>query len=252
MADMVRRVPDEVFRRGAAGPGAAQGDVGDGVGQPAAPEPAGQPQREGVEPRLLVLMLVLAMVAGFFGGRMLLIRLDTGEATPLASETPVATVAPSADDDAYTPYAGSVKVVEADGAKGECAQGIATEVAAALVDSSDTSIWRCRGDGVGETAKFTFDSPVNLAAIRVVNGNTVWTDRYSAERRITAIRWTFDDGSFFDQGMAPNDRALQEVRFPETRTTEIKLEILAATDPGDDSSLSDAVSISELQFLGPA
>ncbi len=226
---MVLQVPDEAVRKSTGG------------------DP-----RPGVEPRLLVLMLAIAVVAGFFGGRLVLIRSDssttgTGDvisSSPLEPD-PV-------DDGQYTPYTGVVKAVSPDSAEGRCSRSQDSDAPAALIDQSDTSIWRCRGEGVGETAVFEFDEPVTLAALRVVNGNTAWTDRYAAERRITAIRWTFDDGSFFDQGLAPNDRGAQEVRFPETDTTSIAMEVLAVTDPGDDSDLSDAVSISSLEFLSPA
>ncbi|WGT47714.1 NADase-type glycan-binding domain-containing protein [Tessaracoccus lacteus] len=227
---MVLQVPDEAVRKSTGG------------------DP-----RPGVEPRLLVLMLAIAVVAGFFGGRLVLIRSDsstTGGAEVISS-SPLEP-ANSVDDGQYTPYTGVVKAVTPDSAEGKCSESQEGDAPAALIDQSDTSIWRCRGEGIGETAVFEFDEPVTLAALRVVNGNTAWTDRYTAERRITAIRWTFDDGSFFDQGLAPNDRDAQEVRFPETETTSIAMDVLGVTEPGDDSDLSDAVSISSLEFLAPA
>lgn len=123
---------------------------------------------------------------------------------------------------------------------------------AALLDSDPSTIWRCRGDGSGELITFSFAAPVRLVGIRLINGNTVWTNRYLAERRITALRWTFSDGSYFDQGLAANDRAPQEVRFPEIYTSAVTMQVLSSTLPGDDSTLADAVSISSLEFLGPS
>lgn len=217
------------------------------------PTPAPGRQREGVETRLFVLMVALAVVAGFFGGRLLLIRLDPGGPPPLATASAAASLSTAADDDSqYMPYAGEVVTTTADSATGACAKGQRPDAAEALIDRSDVSIWRCRGEGIGEKAVFHFDHDVTLVALRVINGNTAWGDRYEAERRITGIRWTFDDGSFFDQGLAPNDRSEQEVRFPETVTRTLTMTVLAVTEPGDHSGLSDAVSISSLEFLAPA
>ena len=113
-------------------------------------------------------------------------------------------------------------------------------------------MWRCDGDGVGEVIDFSFDQPVTLVGIRVVNGNTAVADRFLKERRITAIRWTFADGSFFDQGLAPSESSPQEVRFPETTTALARMEILSTTPGVDEGTASDSVSISSLEFLAPA
>lgn len=245
---MVQSAPDDVFRSASPTAGEAPGGGPDDAG-PTKPGPTSP--RDGIEPRLLVLMLALAVVAGFFGGRLTLLRFETNSGpVPLVSASAVPTK--TSDEAQFAPFVGDVEGVVPDQARGKCSNGRSNEAASALIDQSPSSIWRCHGEGVGERAEFEFDQPVNLAGVRLINGNTEWTNRYEAERRVTAIRWTFEDGSYFTQGLAPNEAAPQEVRFPEITTSTIAMEVLAVTEPGEDSSMANAVSISSLEFLSPA
>ena len=256
MAAMVQRVPDEYFRKRAA----ESEDVRDDVSAPPAERPrrprssravAGpRPDRsdrrkKGIAPSLLIVPLVLAVIVGFLIGRLL--------PTPLGDpEPPGGTVSPVAPiGDVVVPFDGPAAVVAARQAHGECRAG-PWGAPATLLDNNPRTVWRCDGDGVGEVIDFSFDQPVTLVGIRVVNGNTAVADRFLKERRITAIRWTFADGSFFDQGLAPSESSPQEVRFPETTTALARMEILSTTPGVDEGTASDSVSISSLEFLAPA
>ena len=61
-----------------------------------------------------------------------------------------------------------------------------------------------------------------------------------------------NDGSFFVQGLAANNRNLQEVRFPPRTATSVTLTVLEVTAPGDETDDADAVSIAAVEFLSPA
>lgn len=250
MTPMVKRLPDDLFRRRTPASGQARETVDSVETAVEAAGGARVKRGEGVETRLLVLLLALAIVTGFFGGKILLLRLDP--AGPAAEPSRGASApAVSGQDHEYTPYEGTVVGVIPDSAIGRCPEGRTSGAPQGLIDTADDSIWRCGGDGAGVMARFSFDSGATLAGFRLVNGNTVWPDRYSVERRITAVRWTFDDGSFLVQGLAPNNSKAQEVRFPPTATGSVRMEIISATPPSDGSAMADAVSLSAVQFLEP-
>ncbi len=257
MAAMVQRVPDEYFRKRAAESEDVRDDAPSAPAaerprRPRSPRAVAEPRpdgaerrRRGIAPSLLIVPLVLAVIVGFLIGRLL--------PTPIGDpEPPGGTVSPVAPaGDVVVPFDGPASVVEAQRASGQCRIG-AWGTPATLLDHNPRTVWRCEGDGVGEFIEFSFEEPVTLVGIRLVNGNTAVADRFLKERRITAIRWTFADGSFFDQGLAPSESSPQEVRFPETTTSLANMEILATT-PGDDEGMaSDSVSISSLEFLSPA
>ena len=249
---MVQRVPDEYFRARAA----ESDDVG-----PQQP-PRRMPQssavrsvapgrvREGVAWRPLVVTLVLAVAISFVLGRAFLFPPIPRVQPPQPTAAPSATVTPTALPRSTPEQAASVvRVVTATGA---CLEDTGEPVVSALVDGDASTIWRCPGDGAGEAIDFGFGRKVQLIGVRLVNGNTAWPDRYLAERQITRIRWTFPDGSFFEQGLAVNGRGPQEVRFPPVRTNGARLEVVSATPPGEEGERVDAVSISLLEFLGPS
>lgn len=247
MVVMVPRVPDEYFRKRAG----ESGDV-QGVGDPPASEGARpetpvvlQPLRDGVAPRFLVLILVLAAALSFLAGRLLIFKPAAPEPPPSASVS-AGTLVPA---DNFVPFDGQVVAAPATGAYGMCALPSGRNGAVGLIDDDPGTIWRCEGDGVGDTITFTFEQGTTLVGIRLVNGNTVWPDSYTAERRLVSVQWRFEDGSFLVQGLAANKAEPQEVRFPAVITGSVTMTVLASTVPG--SSGTDAISISSLEFLAP-
>lgn len=246
---MVPRVPDEYYRKRASESDDVREDRTRDTADAQRPQPSdvAQPARDGIAPRLLVLILVAALAGAYILGRLVIF-------TPKAPEIP--TISPSAGPTApisegYAPYDGRVATVQAHEALGECREGGNRDSPDALIDDDPDTIWRCHGDGEGESITFTFDPSVTLVGVRLVNGNTVWTGRYAAERRLLSVQWRFADGSYFVQGLAANNRGFQEIRFPEVNTGSVTMTVELATAPGDPADMVDAVSISSLEFLVP-
>ena len=247
------RVPDEYFR-----PAAESDDVGSEQAVRRAPETTGVKTvpvgavREGVTARALAIMLALAIAGSFAIGRIFLFPAlpPVPPASPIPTETSAATATPTATPSSR--YDGPVQTVADVTATGQCLSGWSSRTPSDLFDDDESSYWSCRGDGIGEAISFTFDGAVPLAGLRVVNGNTVEPDQYLAERRIVAIRWTFSDGSFFEQGLAANSRSPQEVRFPVREADQVVMSIIGSTEPGDGAPSADYVSISMLEFLAAA
>jgi len=244
---MTPRVPDEYFRKRAS----ESEDVGveetpDAPAE-ARPEepPLAHPAPEGITPRLLVLIVVVALATAFVIGRLLIFTPDLPAVVP-PSETP----SPQASaTDNFAPYDGVVQLVQPASAEGRCRSEGSRDTPEALIDASPDTIWRCKGDGVGESVTFTFEPGATLVGVRLINGNTAWTGRYPAERRLLSIRWQFADGSYFVQGLAANNRGYQEVRFPAIDTTTVTMTVEAATEPGQQNEMVDAVSVTSLEFL---
>lgn len=247
---MAPRVPDEYFRKRASESDDVRQEETPDASSGARPqhESVTEPTREGIAPRLLVLILVLAMAAAFVVGRVLIFISETPRSEGV-TVSPSPTATPSADT--FVPYDGAVAVVAASEAMGGCREGGTRDNPDALLDSDPEGIWRCHGDGVGESVTFTFDSPAPLVGVRLINGNTVWAGRYAEERRLLSVRWQFSDGSYFVQGLAANNRGMQEARFPQVNTSSVTLTIEASTEPGEAADMVDAVSVSSLEFLAP-
>ncbi|MHA6512613.1 NADase-type glycan-binding domain-containing protein [Tessaracoccus sp. Z1128] len=249
---MDQRVPDEYFRPAAESDDVRGAEAHDRLPDKAAVKAvAATDVRDGWAPRAVVTLAAVTLGLAFTVGRMWIFPPEP-QPRPNESSTVSASATASIPPDAFAPYDGPVATVQAIGADGDCLEGGSVDGAYSLLDSKPDTIWRCRGRGVDETVTVTFPGPRALVGLRVVNGNTAWTDRYLSERRILTLRWTFSDGSFFEQGLAANNRHPQEVRFPEMVTESMTFTVLEATPPGDDGISTDAVSVSSLEFLGPA
>lgn len=209
-------------------------------------------ERRGVSPRVLAGVLLAAFLLAFAAGRLFLFRPEPPVVTLTPEHSASASVSPTGTPSELVAYSGPVVTVPALTAEASCSGDVMPGTASNLLDNDPASIWRCTGDGVDEQLRFTFSGLRPLVGVRVVNGNTAWTDRYLGERRILALRWEFDDGSYFVQGLAADNRNPQEVRFPPLTATAVTVTVLEVTAPGDASPDSDAVSISAIEFLSPA
>ena len=214
----------------------------------------------GVAPRVVVAGVLGALLLGFGAGR--LVALTTQErpgTSPSASPSAIATSHTSAtggpdstSEPTMVPYSGQIASLAALDATGECDAGPTSNGPVNLIDKNPDTIWRCPGKGKDERIRFTLDPTAPVVGARVVNGNTVWQDRYLEERRIICIRWTFSDGSYVLQGLSANDQKPQEVRFPPVTGADwVELSIEEVTSPGTSDTESDAVSISSLSLLTP-
>jgi hypothetical protein len=124
-----------------------------------------------------------------------------------------------------------------------------TYQAALAVDGQPDSAWRCPGDGVGETLVLDLGGPVRVAELGLVPGYaktdpTDNTDRYAENRRVTAVRWRFDDGTTVEQQLDPDPelRDLQTMRIPVRTTQRLAMEIVSSSDAERDS-----VAVSDLR-----
>ncbi|MCC2594631.1 discoidin domain-containing protein [Tessaracoccus sp. OS52] len=255
---MPNRLPDEFFREQASQESV---DVGQeksdgGTEQSSEAVTPRRPFGRGVAPRLVVAGVLGALLLGFGIGRLLMLGGDgspqaTGSGSPSVSQSSSPTSSTSTGP-TLVPYDGPVRNLAVLDARGACRQGPTNEGPDHLLDGNPNTIWRCEGSGVDEELTFTLDPSQPVVGVRLVNGNTVRTDAYLAERRVLSVKWTFSDGSWTLQGLAANDRLPQEVRFPPVKADWVKMTILDVTVTGATDPASDAVSISALDFLTTA
>lgn len=125
------------------------------------------------------------------------------------------------------------------------------------VDGLPDTAWRCDGDGVGQQLEISFPELVTLAGIGMVPGYAKTdpydgTDRYAQNRRISAVRYTFDDGSEVTQNLDTDasHRSPQLIALPGVSTGHVTITILSSVS-GDrigEQQPSDRVVISEVIF----
>ncbi|MGH3902310.1 MAG: NADase-type glycan-binding domain-containing protein [Pseudonocardiaceae bacterium] len=127
------------------------------------------------------------------------------------------------------------------------------------IDNLPDTAWRCDGDGVGEWLKISFQNRAILTSIGIVPGYAKTdpsdrTDRYAQNRRISAVSYTFDDGSTVTQSLNTDalDRSTQTVSLPNVATSQVTITIRSSVsgeatggqEPFDRVAISDiAVSV---------
>ena len=121
--------------------------------------------------------------------------------------------------------------------------------AANLTDGDLTTAWRVAGNGIGTTLKAEWDTPVTLTAIALVPGYAKvdpadHTDRFHQERRVLAVRCTFDGGAPLTLTFADSP-TLQAIAVDVTTRT-VTIEITQTTPAPE----RDFTAISELAFQG--
>ncbi len=122
------------------------------------------------------------------------------------------------------------------------------------IDGQVDSAWRCPGDGIGETLVIDLGGSVRVAELGLVPGYAKTdasdgTDRYAENRRLTAVRWRFDDGTTIEQELDPDPelRDLQTIRIPVATSQRVAMEIVSSSDAD-----RNTVAISELQISAAA
>ena len=131
-----------------------------------------------------------------------------------------------------------------------------TFVAGNLVDGRTDTCWREPGDGSGTTLTVRLDQPTRLTKVGLVNGYAKVAydggrrlDWYAGNRRVTAVRWTFDDGSSVVQRFGDR-RAMETRRIPAVKTSTVKVTILSVTAPGRGPAARNYTAVSELRLVG--
>jgi zinc-ribbon domain len=235
---------------------------GDPVGPDPEPEPPGpdpappRDHRHGsaggagslVAVAVVVLLAVITTVLG--------LRSDDAAGAPAAAELPTAapttTIAP--------PQAGRPTVVAATATciakSSRDAGGTPTSYdAARAVDGDTTTAWRCQGDGSGQQLRLTFDGIAEIRRIGLIpglakNDPVDGTDRYAQNRRLSEVRYDFDDGTSVVQQFETSDanRSVQSVAVQGVRASSVIVTILGSV-PGSEQNQQapvDTVAISEV------
>ncbi|HEX2298903.1 MAG TPA: discoidin domain-containing protein, partial [Pseudonocardiaceae bacterium] len=122
------------------------------------------------------------------------------------------------------------------------------------VDGAADTAWRCDGTGAGERLEVSFPEQRTLTSVGLLPGYAKTdaydgTDRYTQNRRISAVRYTFDDGSSvvqnFDTGTY---RSLQTIALPNVSTSHLTITILdsVAGEATNGQPPFDKIAISEV------
>ncbi len=113
--------------------------------------------------------------------------------------------------------------------------------AAQMFDGDRTTTWRMSGDGTDALITIRLAEPVEVSKVGLVNGyakedvdgqgRTVrW---YPRNRRITAVTWSFDDGSVVEQDLRQRpEMQMTKVGSEVTRTIRLRLVDVTAPMPG--------------------
>ena len=235
---MSKRLPDEYFRQTNSDSSDVRASAsGDGS---SASTGSGEHRPHWVSLRLVIVSCVAAALVGVMGTRLIM---QPESENPLPSPSP--SVTSNLD---LTPYDGAVVPITAARATGECSQD-RQDRASALVDARAETTWRCPGGGVGEAVTFGFLPGTELVGVRIINGDTT-DEAYRRGRKITAVRWTFSDGSWTVQPLDVSQPGAQEVRFPPSVTDEVLMTVLSTTDPEGSEAEANAVVVSRVEFLG--
>jgi hypothetical protein len=120
-----------------------------------------------------------------------------------------------------------------------------------VLDGLRDTAWMGAGDATGESLIFHLAAPSTITRVGLVPGYDKFdpctkTDRFFDLRRISAVRWTFDDGTVLEQTLDPNSPSMQYIPVPAGVTTQdITMRIVSTTAPGT----LDHTPISEVSVL---
>ncbi|MEZ0163985.1 hypothetical protein AB2L27_04300 [Kineococcus sp. LSe6-4] len=125
-----------------------------------------------------------------------------------------------------------------------------------VLDGDPATAWRAEGDASGDTLVFTFEGPVRLTGVGLVNGFAKvdpvdGTDRYEQGRRITAVTWTFRTAEGpvrVRQDLRDGDRGMQTTTVAPVEVSEVGLTIDRTTRPGAGRGF-DRTAISDVVFV---
>ena len=174
------------------------------------------------------------------------------ETTTTPAQTTI--VAPTSPPTAPPPGPPAVVSVEATSvrpdSKDSCGNPTTYPVSNVL-DGRRDSAWMGAGDASGESLVFHLAAPSTITRVGLVPGYDKFdpcteTDRFFDLRRISAVRWTFDDGTVLEQTLDPASPSMQYIPVPAgVITQDITLRIVSTTEPGT----LDHTPISEVSIL---
>jgi hypothetical protein len=123
-----------------------------------------------------------------------------------------------------------------------------------LLDGILTTCWTegVAGLGAGETLRFEFAEPVDLAKVRVMPGyykdQGGW-DRWWSNGRLKQVRFTFPDGTTEERRLA-DKRGWQVILLNHEEMTSVEMTILAAYPASPGPHAARDTCVSEVQFWG--
>jgi hypothetical protein len=199
---------------------------------------------------MVAAVLGAALVVGFVGGGVLgsLALLGGAEGEQLDAVLPDT---PDAHDLALTVVSASC---EREPAVDSRSNQVEYKAEYAINGDPETA-WQCRGDGAGETLVLDLGGTFPVVSVGLVPGYTKvdphdGTEWYPLNRRLTEVRWHFDDHTTADQKIDP-DPALREVQVLEldeaVDATLLTLEIVSSV-PGS-SEAHPNIAVSDIQVV---
>lgn len=180
-------------------------------------------------------------------------RSGTSAATtsPTSPSTPTSPTSPSASGTDLTSEISHLVVPGTAPASTDLAGNPVTFGSGNLVDGNTQTAWRVAGDASGRSITISFDAPVTLTSVGLVNGYAKSYQGYNGyrlNRRITAVRWTFEDGTSLTQQLRQRP-TMQSIAVTAAPTSSVRLEILS-TVASPQRNWRDFTAISELSLLG--
>ena len=121
-----------------------------------------------------------------------------------------------------------------------------------MLDGVAETCWRMPGSGADDEIVFTFQAPVEVTEVGLINGYAKTSgdfDWYNGNRRILEVEWVFDDGTVVEQSL-DSTRKLQSVPVEAVTTSTVTLRLLEVSDPGSGRSARDYTAISDVTLVG--
>ncbi|MGJ6979926.1 NADase-type glycan-binding domain-containing protein [Aestuariimicrobium soli] len=214
-----------------------------------------------------VVAVLLALVVGLAAGQVLRDRTRGSQVSTPPASTAGSPSGPSATSATPTssvvpPWSGATKALVPATTAASCTAPNATDIegkpvtypATNVTDNEPATAWRCDGDGLGQSLTFTFAPGSVLVGVGVQNGYVKTSGKaqlYDEYRKVTRVRWTLADGSWFTQSLSDNNTSVQQVLIPPTQVTgPVTLTIEASTQPGKTGEATrDAVLLSTVAFV---
>lgn len=129
-----------------------------------------------------------------------------------------------------------------------------------MLDGDPTTAWRVTGDATGDSLTFSFDEPVTLTAVGLVNGYAKTSvddsgtefDLYAGGRRVLEVAWVLDGGDPIPQVLVDGDREVQLLDLGAVEASTVELRLVRVSAPGTGPGARDKTAISEVSLSGYA
>ena len=125
-----------------------------------------------------------------------------------------------------------------------------------MVDGVPETTWRTPGDATGETITFTFDEPVALEEVGLINGyakvgqdSRGVLDWYHGNRRVLQVEWTLGDGTVLAQSL-DDTTVTQTLSVDGIETRTVTLRLVEVSPPGTGRASRDFTAISDVTLYG--